>query len=187
MIRTSSGTSCCTIAISMSSICSRSRSSIRPTMPKSKQADHVARQQHDIAGMRIGMEKAVREDHLHVEVRAAAGDLFAVEAGGFEQSRLRERNAVDHVHRQDARRRKLGVGLGNADRRIVAKQLGELMQIAFFAAEIELAAERAAHLGHVGRRAIGGELGKLLGELREAGQHFQIFVHFGRRCRRAAP
>ena len=65
---------------------------------------------------------------------------------------------------------------GIADRRVVAKQLGELVQVPLLAAEIELAAERAAHLGDVGRRAIGLELGKLLGELGQAAEHLQVFV-----------
>jgi hypothetical protein len=45
------------MAISMSSMFSRIRSSIRPTMPKSKQADHVARQHDNVSRMRVGMKK----------------------------------------------------------------------------------------------------------------------------------
>ena len=58
-----------------------------------------------------------------------------------------------------------------------AIQLGELMQIPFFTPKIEFAAERAAHLGDVGGRSIRRKFGKLFGELRQSGQHFQIFGH----------
>ena len=67
------------------------------------------------------VKEAVREDHLHVEVGAAAGNLFTIDPGGLQQPRLRKRNAIDQVHRQHPRRRKLGVGPRDMDGRIIAK------------------------------------------------------------------
>src|SRR6476661_3540030 len=51
------------------------------------------------------------------------------------------------------------------------------MEIALLSAEIEFTSERPAHFRYVGRGPIRREFRKLLCELRQAGEDFQIFVN----------
>ena len=53
------------------------------------------------------------------------------------------------------------------------------MQVPLLTAEVELAAERAAHLGDGLHRPVRLEFRELLGELRQAVEHFQVLVHLG--------
>ena len=60
---------------------------------------------------------------------------------------------------------------------IVGLETGvELLEVAFFAAEVQLAAQRALKLGNGLYRAVRGEFRQPLDQLRKAGQHVQILV-----------
>ena len=89
-----------------------SRSSIRPTMPKSSSPITLPSISSDVARVGVGVVEAVGEDHLQVEVGPAAGDLVQVEPGGGQLLGLRELDALDQLHRQHAAGAQLGVGRG---------------------------------------------------------------------------
>ena len=61
--------------------------------------------------------------------------------------------------------------------RVAAEVAGELLHVAGFAGEIELAADDAAKLGHGAHGPIRHELRNPLGKLREAGQDVEIDFH----------
>ena len=57
----------------------------RPDPAEVGEADAAVRQHEEVAGVRVGVEEAVREDLLEVAVDAALGELAAVDARLVEQ------------------------------------------------------------------------------------------------------
>ena len=126
--------------------------------------------------MRIGMVVAIAEDHLQVELRSAARDLVQIESGPDQLIPIGHLQPVNPLHGEHARRAEFGEGLGNADGRVAFKQQRELLQIAFFAAEIQFSSQHAGDFRDGFPRAIRDELGNALGQQGQARQHIQVLA-----------
>src|SRR5262249_4164680 len=85
-----------------------------------------------------------------------------------------ELDAFEILHRENAGGGELGIRAGNVDRGIGGEEVGELLQVAEFAAEIELTAKDALELGHGGAGAIVGKLGDALGPTGEDGEDIEV-------------
>jgi hypothetical protein len=127
----------------------------------------------------VGVIDAVLEDHVEIDTRPPPGKLLQVMAGGEQPGPVSNRHAFQTLHRQHAWRRELAKRPRDAEIRVVLEESVELLEVLLFAAEIELAAHRPLELGDDCPRPIGGQLGELLGELREAGEDLDIDADLG--------
>ena len=124
--------------------------------------------------MRIGVEEAVAKDHFHPDNRAAPRELLAIHALGVQLRRVVEVDAVEQFHGQHAAGGEVWKDFREANGFVLRKVAGELLEVAFLAAEVELAEERSAELLHDVDGPVAFELVGLFRERRESFQDFQI-------------
>ncbi len=125
-----------------------------------KHPDHTAGQEHQVAGMRVGMVERIAENHLEIHSGAAAGEFIEVSARGGERRGVGAEDAVQPFHRQDTARRERRVSAGEMDGVVLGEMFRELLEIAAFDGEIQLAQEGAAELPDDRFGLVGTQLGK---------------------------
>ena len=111
-------------------------------------ADTVVRQEKHIARMRIGMKEAMHEHHAQYRIRAACRQQARIEAGLDEPGRRNAGHADDFLLNDHMIVAQRPEHPRNLDQRIVGEVTRELVDVARFLGEIELALQRAAKLGH---------------------------------------
>ena len=91
------------------------------------ETDTIARQIEHIAGVWIGVEKAVLDDHFQHGMGAASGENPAIQAGMLDGRQLSAGNPVDEFLHANALARPLPIDLGdNDDRERFARRLWRL-------------------------------------------------------------
>lgn len=115
---------------------------------KIQKTDHVARENMDVARMRIGMEKAVIEDLPHHQRGKTRGDLPAIEIGGVQIGQFRGLDAVHVFHRQYAAGGGPGMNSRHVDRRIAGELIGESFEMRGLRGEIQFLFQPPGELGH---------------------------------------
>src|SRR5262249_49637118 len=99
---------------------------------------------HDVTRVRIGMKKAIHEDHLEHSVGTARGERLAVEPRAVDGCQVVAADALDvflHIHRVA---RPLPIDAWHEDIEIVGKATREAFRVPRFNSEIKLALERSA-------------------------------------------
>ncbi len=105
---------------------------------------------HDlyIAGVRVGVEKAVREYLLHHQIRDGPAQLARVQSRRLDFLDPRRLDAVDIFHHQNARRREVAEQGGKINRWLLPELPGEPFQIPGFTCEIQLPLQRPRQFVH---------------------------------------
>jgi hypothetical protein len=132
--------------------------------PDHAEVDHhdaVARQVEHVAGMRVGLEEAVDEDHLQDRVRAAGGEELAVEAARSTAAGSVPGMPSTCAWTFSVFAGPLAVHLGDHDVRVVLERLGDALDAARLDGEVELALEGARELLRDLRRTIPARLRNL--------------------------
>ncbi len=142
-----------------------------------QQADRTIGQQNQISRVGIGVVEAVVEDHFEIHLGAVPGHLGQIELRLAAEARVGESPAIEPFHRKHALGRELVVAVWDADVAVAAEVARELVEVAGLAGEVELAADHAAKFRDHRLRAIRGQLGEHLGELRQSGQDVEIDFH----------
>jgi hypothetical protein len=99
--------------------------------------------------MRIGVIQPVAEDLLTVRSDDGAGELAAVNAQLIEATEVGHLDALHPGRGQHARRRQLGDDLGKLDRQrrlVLAKVVGDALQVAGLGGEVQLLQHHGANL-----------------------------------------
>ena len=140
------------------------------------ECDHVAGQVKHVAGVRVGMKKAVFHNHLQHRMGAAPGQQLAVKAGfRREPFKLVAGNAVDEVLRVDALVGVSPVHARHDHMRQGGKVQGDALGVATFDGQIKFAPQRAGKFEHQLARAVelqGGQVG--FGQAGELAQQAQV-------------
>jgi hypothetical protein len=110
--------------------------------PEVEQPDGVVGPQQ-VAGVRVGVEEALVEDLLVVQLEELPSGLRA----GLPDRGLDDRHAVDDlVHHEQAARGQLVVAEGHGHAAARRRDLGHPLDVACLLAEVELLAQRPGHL-----------------------------------------
>ena len=148
-------------------------------MPKSTQADDVAGQREDVAGVRVRVKEPVVEDLLQDDVGAAGAKQPAVVAGGIEQVDVRDLDPFDVFGGEDAGGAELPVDRRDVDGRVVEKALGDPLDVGGLDAEVDLLLQGAGKLLDDLDRLVQGQL--LHVPFRQGGQvEHDLEVHLDR-------
>src|SRR5262249_11500599 len=107
-------------------------------------------------------------------IRPAPRNFVQVESRLVNFFSLRKLDPVQKIHRQHARRGKVRMASGDSHGRVAGKQMGELLQVALLAPEIQLALQHTLKLSHRGLRAVMREFRYTLSPMCQAGQDIQI-------------
>ena len=102
----------------------------------------------DVAGMRVGVEEAVDQQHLDRGADGRVGDRHRVEAGGDDRLAVGRGDAVDELHRDHALRGQVPVDLRNVDAVDPVEVLCEAARVVRLDRVVELEQQRAAELRH---------------------------------------
>lgn len=92
--------------------------------------------EQQVAGVHVGVDEAVEEDHLRDAAQARERQLLPA------LGHLGRLHAVDELHREHPARAQVGVEIGHADAGIAGEVLREAAVVAGLEAEIELGAQR---------------------------------------------
>src|SRR5207247_1408290 len=101
----------------------------KPHHAEVQKTNAFAGQDVDVARMRVGMEKSVRENLLHDQVGNAPRHLDAVKRSRFQVPELHCLDTVDVFHCQDAGGRQVAVNFGQIDRRLGGELKGESFDV----------------------------------------------------------
>ena len=121
----------------------------------------VAGQVEDVAGVRVGVEEAVLDDHLHHRLGAALREHLAVQPRGVHGGQVLAGHTVDQILHIHARGGVLPVHARNphvVQRREVAR---DAFGMAAFGSQIQLSPQRTGELAHQLLGAVGRQRGPL--------------------------
>ena len=122
--------------------------------------DHARGQHPEIAGMRVGVEEAEFEDLLEQNPRTADGDLLRCDSHRSNAVEIVDRNPLDELHREHARRAQIVEDQRYVHRAIVGELEPAALDRAAFPREVELALDRALEFACHGERPVDGQVRK---------------------------
>lgn len=108
--------------------------------------DPAVRLDEEVAGVRIGVEGAVLEDHLQNEARGAFGERQPVDARRVERRPVVDLDPADALERQHAAAASLPEHRGNVHRRVVHEVARETLGVVCLAHVVELGPDGAREL-----------------------------------------
>jgi hypothetical protein len=137
--------------------------------------DDIARQQDEVSRMRIGMVKAIAEDHFEIHVRSTSGELAQVLAALLQGLHITAEHAFQPLHRHHLMRAKMRKRLRDAHGGIIREVAAEFFEVLPLVAEIEFPQQRAAKLTHERQRLVSTQgRGMLLQQFRQRLHDLQI-------------
>ena len=126
--------------------------------------DYVARHDEDVAGVRVGVEESVPQNHRQQHVGSVDGDPVRVEPGRPQRGRIVGSDAPDTFHHEQSFRAVSAVYQRNMHGRVVLEHRLEPVNVRGFERVVELLEDRCRKLVDQSDDIHGRQLGIALGE-----------------------